>query len=76
MMLTVRPLRGVLWKEGVEKRSKAVTVLQLCFLPEELCTNRTEQKSCAWFGLLEHILKRAGTENRPVFNGCILVRLS
>lgn len=34
---------------------------------------RPEQKSCAWFCLLEHILKRAGTDNRPVFNDCILL---
>lgn len=40
---------------------KPATVLHLCFLSEEIFTKRPEQKSCAWFGLLEHILKRART---------------
>lgn len=64
-MLTVRPLWGVLWKgEGGTG---------YCIAP--LFPSIRDLKSCAWFGLLEHILKRAGAENWPVFNGCILLLL-
>lgn len=78
MMLTVRPLGGVLWKRAVwgEREPTRYCIGPFVSSLKRSLPKRPEQKSCAWFGLLQHIVKRAGTENRPVFNGCLLLFLS
>ena len=65
-------LRSVVERGGGEKEQTGYCIAPLFPSIRDL-HQRPEQKSRACFGLLEHILKRAGTGNRPVFNGCILL---
>lgn len=71
-MLTVRPLRGALWKGRGEEGSKPVTVLPLLFPSiRDLWTKIMRLVWPSW----THS-KRTGTENRPAFNGRTLLVLS
>lgn len=68
-------LRSVVERGGGEKQQIGYYIAPLLASIRDLLQG-PERNFRACFGLLEHILKRAGTGNRPVFNGCILLVLS